>query len=580
MYNERLEDFTGREMAVGELILSFRSIIFSLSSATLVSVVIFSIWKWRKENSEREKRKQWWKEGVIYHIYPRSFQDSNGDGNGDLRGILKRLDYFEFLGIKILYLCPIFKSAMVDNGYDISDFKDIDPMFGNMSEFDELLREVHAKEMKLLLDFVPNHTSDQHPWFQESRSSKDNPKRDWYVWHDPAPEGGPPNNWASVFGGSAWSYDAQTKQYYLHQFCPEQPDLNLRNIQVRQALVDILRFWLDRGVDGFRVDAVAHLVEDDKFRDEPTRPGYDPLCPNYDHLDHVYTKNLGDNHKIVQEWRAALDDYKDSYRILIGEIYSEHPQEIMRYYGGFLRAEFDFPFNFVLFGLNKSLSAEEIHGKISDYLGSLPKGAWPNWVLGNHDVPRVCSKVDQEYCSALNVLLLTLPGTAVTYYGEELGMTDADTPLKSTKDLRDPQRSPMQWSDGQNAGFSIAAKAWLPVAKNFATVNVEAQKADATSPLHLYQELLKLRCMKTFRGLNIKFVHVDTSVLAYTRSDNESNFLVIINFGHDMWKGQLKGITGSGVVKIDSEMKKTGITVQFHDVKLNKAQALVIQTLN
>ena len=567
-------------MAVGELIRNFRSIIFSLSSATLVSVVIFAIWKWRKGNGEREKRKKWWKEGVIYHIYPRSFQDSNGDGSGDLRGILKRLDYFEFLGIKILYLCPIFKSPMVDNGYDISDFKDIDPMFGNMRDFDDLLREVHGKEMKLVLDFVPNHTSDQHPWFQESRSSKDNPKRDWYVWRDPAPEGGPPNNWASVFGGSAWSYDGQTKQYYLHQFCPEQPDLNLRNVEVRHALVDVLRFWLDRGVDGFRVDAVAHLVEDEKFRDEPTRPDYDPLHPNYDHLDHIYTKNLGDNHKIVQEWRATLDEYEDSYRILIGEILSENPQDIIRYYGGLFRTEFDFPFNFVLLGLNKFISAEEIYGKISDYLGSLPKGAWPNWVLGNHDVTRICSKVDQEYCSALNVLLLTLPGTAVTYYGEELGMTDADTPLKSSKDFRDPQRSPMQWSDGQNAGFSVAAKTWLPVARNFLTVNVEAQKADATSPLHLYQELLRLRSLKTFRGLNFKFVHVDTSVLAYTRSNNESNFLVVINFGHDTWKGQLNGITGSGTVKIDSEMKKTGIPVQFHEVKLNKAQALVIEILN
>ena len=515
---------------------------------------------------------------MIYHIYPRSFQDSSGDGNGDLKGITQRLDYFEFLGIKILYLSPIFKSPMVDNGYDISDFKDIDRMFGNLSDFDELLRETHAKGMKLILDFVPNHTSDQHSWFLESRCSKLSPKRDWYVWQDPAPGGGPPNNWVSVFGGSAWTYDADTDQYYLHQFCSEQPDLNLRNAEVRQALNDVLTFWLDRGVDGFRVDAVPHLVEDSKFRDEPTKAKYDPLRPCYDHLDHIYTKNLDANHKIVQEWRAILDKYKDSYRILIGEVFSDHLQELFKYYGRFFKSEFDFPFNFGLFGLNKSTTAEEVYKVISDYLTALPRHKWPNWVLGNHDVPRIGSKVDPEYCCALNVLNLTLPGTAVTYYGEEIGMTDADVPLKSSKDFRDPQRSPMQWSDQRNAGFSSAVDPWLPVAKNFKTVNVEVQKTDPTSQLHLYRELLKLRSTgECFKGLSFKVVYKDTSVLAYTRSDRKSKFLVVINFGHDKWKGSLNDIAGSGAVEIDSEMKMKGIIVQFHEVTLNKAQALVIK---
>ena len=564
----------------GETFRNFCAVIFSLSAATLISVVLLTVCKWIKGRVEREKQKQWWKEGVIYHIYPRSFQDSNGDGNGDLKGITNRLDYFEFLGIKILYLSPIFKSPMVDNGYDVSDFEDIDPIFGNLKDFDELLREVHAKGMKLILDFVPNHTSDQHSWFLESRSSKLSPYRNWYVWHDPAPGGGPPNNWVSVFGGSAWSYDVETEQYYLHQFCPEQPDLNLRNAEVRKALNGVLRFWLDRGVDGFRVDAVPHLIEDDKFRDEPTKPEYDPLRPNYEHLDHIYTKNLDDNHHIVQEWRGVVDAYKDSYRILIGEIFSEHPQDIMSYYGSMFKSEFDFPFNFVLFGLRNPISAREIFQKISDYLGSLPKGAWPNWVLGNHDVPRICSKVDQEYCSALNVLLLTLPGTAITYYGEEIGMTDAQVHFKSNKDFRDPQRSPMQWSDEKNAGFSSGVKTWLPVAENCTTINVEAQKADPASPLQLYKELMKLRSLKCFEGLNFKVVHVDTLVLAYIRWQNNSKYLVIINFGNKIWKGRLEGIEGSGIVKIDSEMKKTGNKVQFQDVFLNKAQALVIKVVH
>lgn len=554
------------------------SVIIALVAAILVNVVVFSLWKGYKERKKQEERKRWWKEGVIYHIYPRSFQDSTGDGNGDLKGITNRLDYFEYLGIKILYLSPIFKSPMVDNGYDVSDFRDIDLLFGNLSDFDDLLKETHARGMKLILDFVPNHTSDQHSWFLESRSSKLSPKRDWYVWLDPAPGGGPPNNWLSVFGGSAWSYDDKTDQYYLHQFCPEQPDLNLRNSEVQQALKDVLTFWLDRGVDGFRVDAVPHLVEDSKFRDEPFKDGYIPLQPQYHHLDHVYTKNLDATHKIVQEWRAVLDKYKDCYRILIGEIFGDCLSDVVKYYGGIFKNEFDFPFNFGLLGLHESITADEVYQVISDYLAALPRGKWPNWVLGNHDVSRIGSRVSQEFTRALNVLVLTLPGTTVTYYGEEIGMTNAEAPLKSVKDLRDPERSPMQWSAEKNAGFSSAVKTWLPVAKNFKTINVQAQKVDPTSALHMYREVLRLRnTMACFKGLSFKAVHVDASVLAYTRSDRHCKFLVVINFSKGNWKGPLNGIAGSGVVEIDSEMKLKGTDVHFHKVALNEAQALVIK---
>lgn len=556
----------------------FGSIIFTLLAVILLSLLILTARKVNKENKEWEEKKRWWKEGVIYHIYPRSFQDSTGDGNGDLQGITKRLDYFEFLGIKILYLSPIFRSPMVDNGYDISDFKDIDPMFGNLQDFEELLKEAHLRGMKLILDFVANHTSDQHPWFIESRSSKVNPKRDWYVWLDPAPGGGPPNNWVSVFGGSAWTYDAKTNQYYLHQFCPEQPDLNLRNAEVLGALNDVLTFWLDRGVDGFRADAVAHLVEDSRFQDEPTKDGYDTKRPRYDDLDHVYTKNFTANHKIVQGWRAVLDQYKDSYRILIGEILDDNFQEVIKYYGGRFSNEFDFPFNFGLLGLSQFTTAEEVYHVISDYLAALPKGKWPNWLLGNHDFPRIGSKVSHEYCRALNVLLLTLPGTAVTYYGEEIGMIDAKVPFKSQEDFRDPQRSPMQWCDKENAGFTPGTKAWVPVAENYKTANVEVQKADPTSALYLYKELVKLRStIECFKGLSFKAVYVDASVLAYTRSDRHHTFVIMINFGKDRWEGSLNGISGSGVVVIDSEMKQKGTNVSFVRVTLNKAQALVIK---
>ena len=575
----RLHDFCKRKTMVADIFADdFGSIIFTLLVAILLSVLIFTARKVFKQNKEWEEKKRWWKEGVIYHIYPRSFQDSTGDGNGDLQGITKRLDYFEFLGIKILYLSPIFRSPMVDNGYDISDFKDIDRMFGNLEDFAELLKEAHLRGMRLILDFVPNHTSDQHPWFIESRSSKVNPKRDWYVWLDPAVGGGPPNNWVSVFGGSAWTYDAKTNQYYLHQFCPEQPDLNLRNAEVRDALNDVLTFWLDQGVDGFRADAVAHLVEDSRFQDEPTKDGYDPKRPRYSDLDHVYTKNFTANHKIVQGWRAVLDQYKDSYRILIGEILDDNFQEVVKYYGGRFSNEFDFPFNFGLLGLSQTTNAEEVYHVISDYLAALPKGKWPNWLLGNHDFPRIGSKVSHEYCRALNVLLLTLPGTAVTYYGEEIGMIDAKVPFKSQKDFRDPQRSPMQWCDKENAGFTSAAKAWVPVAENYKTANVEVQKADPTSALYLYKELVNLRStVECFKGLSFKAVHVDASVLAYTRSDRHHTFVIMINFSKERWEGSLNGISGSGDVVIDSEMKLKGTNVSFVRVTLNKAQALVIK---
>ena len=550
--------------------------IVAILAAVILNAVIFTIWKGYKARKEQNEQKKWWKENVIYHIYPRSFQDSSGDGNGDLRGIMKRLDYFEYMGIKILYLSPIFKSPMVDNGYDISDFTDIDPLFGDLNDFDELLKAMHVRDMKLVLDFVPNHTSDEHPWYLESRASRQSPKRDWYVWNDPSPGGGVPNNWVSVFGGSAWSYDTRTGQYYLHQFCPEQPDLNLRNAEVRQALKEVLMFWLDKGVDGFRVDAVPHLVEDSKFLDEPTKPEYDPLCPNYDHLEHIYTKNLWDNHKIVQEWRTLLNQYKAPYRILIGEIMADLP-DVMKYYGG-RYSEFDFPFNFGFLGLSKSTTAQDLYKVISDYLTALPRGKWPNWLLGNHDVSRIGTKVGHEYSRALNVLLLTLPGTAVTYYGEEIGMTDAEVPLKTSKDFRDPQRSPMQWCSKQNAGFTHGMKPWLPVAKNFKIVNVEDQMADPTSVLQLYRELLRIRSSsRCLKELCFKVVHVDSLILAYTRSAKHCKFLIIVNFGQESWTGSLDSISGSGVVEVDSEMKMRGAKILFDNIKLSKAQALVVK---
>jgi len=271
----------------------------------------------------------WWQKGIIYQIYPRSYQDSNGDGIGDLQGIIQRLDYIKSLNIDAVWLSPIYPSPMHDFGYDVADYTGIHPMFGTMADFDQLLAETHRRGMRLLLDLVPNHTSDEHAWFLESRSSRDNPKRDWYIWRDPAPDGGPPNNWLSFFGGPAWTFDEKTGQYYLHQFVKQQPELNYRNLQVLQAMLDVMRFWLDKGVDGFRVDVIWLMLKDDQFRDEPLDPNWDGVRP-FGRLQHIYTANLPGVHDIIRQMRAVLDEYTE--RMMVGEIYLPN-KELVKYYG-------------------------------------------------------------------------------------------------------------------------------------------------------------------------------------------------------------------------------------------------------
>ena len=271
----------------------------------------------------------WWQNGVIYQIYPRSFMDSNGDGIGDLNGVIERLDYLsDTIGVDAIWLSPIFPSPMADFGYDVADYCGIHPLFGSMADFDRLLEETHKRGKKLLLDLVPNHTSDEHPWFLESRSSRDNPKRDWYIWRDPAPGGGVPNNWLSHFGGPAWTFDEKTGQYYLHLFAKQQPDLNYRNPEVLAAMLDVMRFWLDKGVDGFRVDVIAKMMKDPLFRDEPPNPAWDGVRPFLSQL-HIYTSNMDDVHHLIQEMRKVLDAYDD--RMMVGEIYLPN-EDLMKYY--------------------------------------------------------------------------------------------------------------------------------------------------------------------------------------------------------------------------------------------------------
>jgi alpha-glucosidase len=475
----------------------------------------------------------WWQRGIVYQVYPRSFMDSNGDGIGDLPGILARLDYLRELGVDALWLSPIFPSPMKDFGYDVSDYTAVDRVFGTLADFDRLLQAAHARELKVILDFVPNHTSDQHPWFRASRASRDNAKRAWYLWRDPAPGGGPPNNWLSCFGGSAWQFDPATDQYYYHAFLPEQPDLNWRNPEVVEAMLGVLRFWLERGVDGFRIDVLWHLVKDEHFGDNPPNSGWREGMDPYHALVPLQTTDRPEVHGLVRRMRGLLDQYSE--RALIGEIYLPL-ERLVRYYGEDLQGA-HLPFNFQL--LSAPWDARHLANLIAEYERLLPAGAWPNWVLGNHDRPRIASRVGPAQARVAAMLLLTLRGTPTFYYGDELGMCNVPIPPELVQDPferrvpgmghgRDPVRTPMQWSAAPHAGFTTG-RPWLPVASGHETVNVAAQRHDAKSMLALYKRLIALR--RAEPALEVGSFHLlETAgdVLAYRRGDR---FLVALNLG-------------------------------------------------
>ena len=485
----------------------------------------------------------WWKNTVIYQCYPRSFQDSDGDGNGDLRGVLQRLPYLkEIAGVKTVWLNPVYPSPQMDGGYDISDYTDIDPLYGTLEDMRALIKELHDKGMKLVMDFVPNHTSEQHPWFNESRSSKENPKQDWYVWADGRSGGRPPNNWISLFGGSAWTFDPSRGQYYLHQFSTFQPDLNYRSKAVLEAMRGVLTFWLDLGVDGFRVDAVSYLLEDPDLRDEPKNPEYSgPNCtvnisnPDcYNSLIHNRTKEYPGLHNITRSWRELLNCYSQpsNEKFMVAEVYGSIPT-VMEYYGT-NGDEFNFPFNFFLLG-NNEWSGTAVSALVSDWLDNMPQGGWANWVLGNHDNPRIASKAGVELARPLNVLLLTLPGTPTSYYGEEILMTNVAVPPNQTRDHyahRDGERTPMQWNVTANAGFTTGDP-WLPLATNYTTYNVHLEQQDNASMLALYSRLTQVRA--EFVSFNYTLVLAEEGTYAFLRSSytqvkGSKCYLVVINF--------------------------------------------------
>jgi alpha-glucosidase len=480
--------------------------------------------------------REWWRHGIFYQVYPRSFQDSDGDGVGDLKGIIRRLPYLREIGIDAVWLSPIFPSPMEDFGYDISDYVGIDPLFGTMEDFDALIAAAHEAGLKLILDLVPNHTSDQHPWFIEARSSRDNPRRDWYIWRDGAPDGGVPNNWLSEFGGSGWEYDAATEQYYYHAFFAKQPDLNWRNPDVRQAIYDVMRFWLRKGVDGFRVDVIWHLIKDAEFRDNPPNPNYIEGRPPHEKVLTQYSTDQAEVHQVIAEMRRVTDEFDD--RVLIGEVYLPL-HRLVAYYGNDL-AGAQMPFNFAL--LSTLWSARSIEKIIADYEKALPGGAWPNWVLGNHDRPRVASRVGAEQARVAAMLLLTLRGTPTLYYGDEIGLRQATIAADQVRDPfeknvpgigvgRDGCRTPMQWDASCHAGFS-AVTPWLPLADDFVRENVVNLEADTKSILNLYKALITLRrkLPQLVTGA-YEPIAAQGDVLLYRRSGDGVAILVALNLG-------------------------------------------------
>ncbi len=480
----------------------------------------------------------WWQTGTIYQIYPRSFQDSNGDGIGDLEGIRQRLDYLAWLGVDAIWISPVYPSPMHDFGYDVTDYCGINPIFGSLESFDRLIEEAHQKQLKIILDFVPNHTSIEHPWFKASRRSRADPKRGWYIWRDAAPDGGPPNNWISNFGGSAWAWDAGTGQYYYHAYLAEQPDLNWRNPDVRAAMHEVLRFWLRRGVDGFRVDVIWHLIKDAAFRDNPRNPDWTSNASEIDRLLQTYSTDQPEVHEMIAGMRLVLEEFDD--RVLIGEIYLP-VERLVTYYGQNLMGA-HLPFNFQL--LNAAWTAPHIAELIVRYEGAVPQGGWPNWVLSNHDRPRIAARVGPAQARVAAMLHLTLRGTPMLYYGDELGIGNVEIAPDRVRDPwakrasglgvgRDPSRTPMQWDASAFAGFSTH-EPWLPLTPDHEARNVAVMSKDKTSILCLIRSLLHYR--RDHAPLSQggwRLLSREGDILAYERRNGDVRIVVVLNFTAD-----------------------------------------------
>jgi len=483
----------------------------------------------------------WWKSAVIYQIYPRSFADSNGDGIGDLGGIRHRLDHLAWLGVDAVWLSPIFRSPMADFGYDVSDYCDVDPLFGTLADLDALVAEAHARRIRVLLDWVPNHTSDRHPWFVDSRRSRTSARRDWYVWRDPASGGGPPNNWTAAFGerGPAWTLNPATGQYYLHSFLPEQPELDWTNADVVRAMHDVLRFWLDRGIDGFRVDVVHGLGKDPALPDDP---------PEWAGVPHAALNDHESTHAILRDLRRLVDSYPGD-RVLVGEVFLLRPGSHPRYYGAGdeLHLVFELPAAVIT-----PWDGDAWREGIARVAATLePIHAWPTWVLSNHDTPRHRTRYGSEpRARAAAVLLLTLRGTPFLYAGEELGLENATVPKERVVDPggRDGCRAPLPW-DATSAHGWPGHEPWLPWSPEPETRNVDTLRADRRSILHLYRRLLGARHASPALQLGTSaLLPSPPGVVAYRRTFETDCRTVLVNF-----TAEAVSYTAHGTVEIASD---------------------------
>ena len=489
----------------------------------------------------------WWQRALIYQLVVPSFLDSNGDGFGDLDGVIARLDYLEWLGVSALWLSPIYPTPFRDLGYDVTDFTNVDARFGTLETFDALVAQAHERGIAIILDWVPNHTSSEHPWFIEACASRESEKRDWYIWRDPRPDGAPPNNWISIFGGSVWEWHEPTGRHYLHTFHRTQPDLNWRNEAVQAAMLDALRFWLDRGVDGFRIDACCLLFKDEELRDNPPNPGFKEGDGPDSQLLSEHTRDQPGLHEVLARIRELADSYSGD-RVLLGELYLPL-EKVVGFYGSAERPELHLPLHMGLTWTD--WNADALASTIADYHGAVNARGWPANVLSTHDVARLCVRAGAHHTRIAAMLLLTSRGAVTLYYGEEIGMEGVDIPPDRARDPqgrrtgrnRDPARTPMQWNGDRYAGFS-SVEPWLPVGADRERNNVAAAQADSRSLLSLYRRLIALRNDEPVlvHG-SYERIACDPPLFAYRRAGEEAAFLILLNFASEAVDAEL----GSGV---------------------------------
>jgi alpha-glucosidase len=501
----------------------------------------------------------WWRAATIYQIYPRSFLDTNGDGVGDLPGIIERLDYVRSLGVDAIWVSPFFKSPMADFGYDIADYRAVDPLFGTLADFDRLLARAHSLGLKVIIDQVLSHTSDQHPWFLESRESRDNPKEDWYVWADAREDGTPPNNWLSIFGGVAWQWEPRRRQYFLHNFLSQQPDLNFHNPEVRAAALANLRFWLDRGVDGLRLDAINFCFHDAQLRDNPPRPktaraptGFKADNP-YGYQWHAHNNTQPEMLPFLEDIRRLLDEYPDV--MALGEISSDDSTATVAEYTQPGRLHMGYSFEL----LSNDSSPRHIRTTVESLRERAPL-SWPCWTISNHDVERVVSRWGRSaptlphFATQLTALVCSLRGSVCVFQGEELGLGEADVPFESLRDPygiafwpifkgRDGCRTPMPWDSNERGGFSNV-EPWLPVPSQHRALSVSAQERDATSALHGFRKLLAWRReQELLLTGDIEFLAATESVLVFKRFDANQAMLAAFNLSGEPASVALPGLT-------------------------------------